>query len=160
MGFFRWVDRNLWSVPVIVFVVVEFAFEVWSVASKRPVLLAAAAPATRQAVYSSMVGSASAFFGAALAVVAILVVFPRLAATGTEEALAVARTRVVGALLMASCFTLTVVVVATIGLAVDVKPIGNSAVATLIEASGCASVIGLLVGGLGLVLVIVERSQR
>jgi hypothetical protein len=160
MGFFRWVDRNLWSVPVIAFLTAEFAFEVWAAGSSKPVLLAGASPATRQAVYSSMAGSASVVFGAALAVVAILVVFPRLASTGTEQALSLARTRVVGVLLMASCFMLMVVVVATIALAVDVRPIGNSAVTALIEASGCASVIGLLVGGFGLVLVIVERSRR
>jgi hypothetical protein len=160
MGFFRWIDRNLWSIPIIVFLAVECGFEGWSAASSKPVLLAVAPAATRQAVYSLMAGSASAFFGAALAVVAILVVFPQLASTGTEQALAVARTRIVGVLLVASCFMLVVVVVATVAVAVDVRPIGNSAVTTLIEASGCASVTGLFVGGFGLALVIVERSRR
>jgi hypothetical protein len=160
MGFLRWVDRNLWSIPIIVFLATELAFELWTVMSEKPVLLAAAAVTTRQAVYSSLTGSASAFFAAALAVVAILVVFPRLAATGIEAALAHARTRVVGVLLMACCFMAMVVVVATIGIAVDVKPVGNTAISTLIEASGFSSVIGLAVGGFGLALVIIERSRQ
>jgi hypothetical protein len=43
---------------------------------------------------------------------------------------------------------------------VDVKPAGNTAITTLIEASGIASVTGLAVGGFGLALVIVERSRQ
>ncbi len=160
MGFLRRVDRNLWSVPVIVFLATELTFELWSVVSDKPVLLATAAVTTRQAVYSSLTGSASAFFGASLAVVAILVVFPRLAATGTEQALALARARVVGVLLASSGFMAMVVVIATIAIAVDVKPVGNTAITTLIEASGIASVTGLAVGGFGLALVIVERSRQ
>ena len=75
MRWFQWIDRNLWSVPVIVFLSVWAATVLWSAASSKPVLLAAAAVASRQAVYSSLTGSAGAFFAAALAVVAILVVF-------------------------------------------------------------------------------------
>ena len=121
MGFLRRMDRNLWSVPVIVFLATELAFELWSELGGKPVLLATAAVTTRQEVYSSLTGSASVFFGASLAVVAILVVFPRLAATGAEQALALARTRVVGVLLASSGFMAMVVVIATIAIAVDVK---------------------------------------
>jgi hypothetical protein len=53
-----------------------------------------------------------------------------------------------------------VVVLATIALPVDMMPTGNSLITTLVEASGCASVTGLLTGGLGLALIIVERSRR
>jgi hypothetical protein len=160
MGFIRWIDRNLWSVPVMVFMATWAGFGLWSMASTKPVLLAAAQPAARQAVYSSLTGSASAFFAAALAVVAILLVFPRLTTTGIEQSLALARTRTVGVLLMSSWFVAMVVIVATIALAVDSKPTGNSVLTTVIEASGCASVIGLLAGGFGLALIIVERSRR
>lgn len=160
MRLLRWIDRNLWSIPVLAFMATWAAFGLWAAASTKPVLLAEAQPAAREAVYSSLTSSAPAFFGAALAVVAILVIFPRLAATGSEEALALARTRVVGVLLTSSYFTVMVVVTATIGLAVDVQSAGNSVVTTLIEASGCASVVGLLAGGFGLALVIVERSRR
>jgi hypothetical protein len=54
---------------------------------------------------------------------------------------------------------LALVITATVAEAVDLKPVGNSAITVLIEASGAASVIGLLIGGLGLALVIVERSR-
>lgn len=160
MRFVDWIDRNLWSIPVLVFVATWAGFGLWAAANSKPVLLAAAQPTVRAAVYSTVTGSASALFGVALAVVAILVVFPRLSATASEDALAKARTKIVGVLLMSSCFMLMVVVAATIGLAVDVQPEGNSVVTTLIEASGCASVAGLLTGGFGLALVIVERSRK
>jgi|SRR3984957_15136794 len=160
MRWFQWIDRNLWSVPVIVFLSVWAATVLWSAASSKPVLLAAAAVASRQAVYSSLTGSAGAFFAAALAVVAILVVFPRLSETSAEQALARARARVVSVLLAASGFLVTVVVVATTAMAIDAKPIGNTVITSLIEASAAASVIGLLVGGFGLALVIVERSRK
>jgi len=160
MGFFHWIDRNLWSIPVLVFIATWAGFGLWAAASARPVLLAAAQPTVRTAVYSSLTGSASAFFGATLAVVAILVVFPRLAATASEGALAEARTQIVGVLLTSTWFMMMLVIAATIALAVDVRAVGNSLVTSLIEASGCASVSGLLAGGLGLALVIVERSRR
>ena len=160
MGFFDWIDRNLWSILVLVFIATRAGFGLWAAASARPVLLATAQPTVRAAVYSSLTGSASAFFGATLAVVAILVVFPRLAATASEGALAEARTQMVGVLLTSTWFMMMVVIAATIALAVDVRAVGNSVVTSLIEASGCASVSGLLAGGLGLALVIVERSRR
>ena len=55
---------------------------------------------------------------------------------------------------------LIVVITATIGLAMDTKKNGSSLIVTLIEASAFASVIGLIVGGVGLTLVIVERSRK
>ena len=44
--------------------------------------------------------------------------------------------------------------------AVDVRNPGNSAIITLVEASGVASVVGLLIGSIGLACVIVERSGQ
>jgi hypothetical protein len=44
--------------------------------------------------------------------------------------------------------------------AVDVRNTGNSAIITLIEASGIASVAGLLTGSIGLAFVIAERSRQ
>lgn len=160
MKILRWIDRNLWSIPVLVFLMIELAFSLWSVMSPTPVLLAALPPITRQAMYSSLTSTASAFFGIALAVVAILVAFPKLMATSIEQGLARARTIVIGSMLMSSFFMLTVVTTATIALAVDLRPVGNYAVTTLIEASCMASVTGLLVGGIGLAYVVVERSRH
>jgi hypothetical protein len=165
MGFFRWIDRNLWSVPVIAFLMAELALGLWSAVSSKPILLAAAPATSRQAIYSSLTGSSSALLGLALAAVAILVAFtPRPGRTGPvdppERALGRARLIIVGSLLAASFFMLVLVIVATIAIGVDVKPDGNVAITTLIEASGLASVVGLLVGGFGLVLAIAERSRQ
>jgi hypothetical protein len=160
MKILGWIDRNLWSIPVVVFLIFELAISLWSAMSPTPVLLAALPPATRQAMYSSLTSTASAFFGVSLAVVAILVAFPRLMATPIEQGLVRARTIVVGSLLMSSFFMLTVVTTATIALAVDLRTDGNYAVTALIEASCIASVTGFLVGGIGLAYVIVERSRH
>jgi hypothetical protein len=165
MGFLRWVDRHLWSFPVLIFLLAELGLGVWSAVSSRPVLLAAASLSARQAVYSSLVGSSSALLGLAIAAVAILAAFsPRPARTGdpsrSELRLAQARTIIAGSLLAASFFLLVVVITATVALAVDVRNNGNSAITTLIEASGIASVVSLLVGGIGLTFVIVERSRQ
>jgi hypothetical protein len=161
----RWVDQHLWTVPLLVFLLGELALSVWSALSRSPVLLAAAPLAARQSVYTSLTGSSSAILGIALATVAILVAFgPRPGPTGTptetELDLVRARTIVTGSLLTASLFMLSIVIMATVAEAVDLKPVGNSAITTLIEASGTASVVGLLVGGFGLALVIVERSKQ
>ncbi len=161
----NWVDRNLWSVPSVLFLLIEFAFSVWSAASRTPVLLAAASLATRQLVYSSLTSSSSAVLGIALAIVAAIVAFgPRIDQTGQptkkERNLARARMYITGSLLAASFFMLVLVITSTVALAVDSKHIGNSAITTLIEAAGIASTVGLLVGGAGLALVIVERSWQ
>jgi hypothetical protein len=164
MSFLRWVDRHLWSLPLLVFLLVELAFGVWAAVSSKPVLLAAAPLAGRQAVYSSLAGSSSALLGLAVAAVAIIAAFgPRPAGPGTpsrrELRLARARTIIAGSLLASSFFLLVVMITATVALAVDVRHTGNGAITTLIETSGSACVVGLVVGGLGLALIIVERSR-
>jgi hypothetical protein len=161
----KWLDRHLWSVPILVFLVAELALSVWSATSRSPVLLAAAHTASRQQIYSSLTGSSSALLGLALAAVAILAAFgPRPARAGqqtqNEAGLARARTNLVGSLLVASFFLLVILITATLALAVDSRHIGNSAVTTIIEASVVASVLGLLLSGLGLALVVAERSQQ
>jgi hypothetical protein len=160
MKILKWIDRNLWSITVGVFAIIEITFTSWSAMSRTPVLLAALPLTARQAIYSSLASTASAFFGVALTVVAILVAFPKLAGTTTEKALVRARTIVIGSLLMSSFFTMVVVITTTIALAIDTHPTGNYAITALIEASCFASVAGLLVGGIGLAYVIVERSRQ
>jgi len=163
MAVLRWVDRHLWSVPVLIFVLAGLGLGLWAAVSTRPVLLAAAAPSSRAAMYSSLTGSSSALLGLAIAAVAILTAFsPRPTRSGepsrSELRLARARTIITGSLLAASSFLLVLLVTATVAVAVDVQPAGNGAITTLIEASGVASVAGLLVGGFGLALAIIERS--
>src|SRR5580658_2135584 len=133
MGFLRWVDRHLWSFPVLVFLLAELGLGVWSAVSSKPVLLAADPLSARQAVYSSLAGSSSALLGLAVAAVAVLAAFgPRPARTGessrSERRLARARTIIAGSLLAASFFLLVVVITATVALGVDGRNTGNSAI--------------------------------
>ena len=51
-------------------------------------------------------------------------------------------------------------ITATVALALDTEQVGNSAVSTIIEGSSVASILGLLISGLGLALVIAERSRQ
>jgi len=131
MGFLRWVDRHLWSLPVLIFLLAELTFGLWSAVSSKPVLLTSAPLTARQAVYSSLTGSSSALLGLAVAAVAILAAFgPRPARPGqpdrSERRLARARTIIAGSLLAASFFLLVVVITATVALAVDVRNTGTA----------------------------------
>ena len=164
-GIFRWLDRNPWLVPILVFLAAGLALGIWSADSTKPVLLATAPLAARQQVYTSLTGSSSALLGLALAAVAILTAFaPRQSRAGQSDAsetrLAHARTNLIGSLLMASFFLLVILVTATAAIAVDAEPAGNSVIMTIIEGSGAASIVGLLMSGLGLALVIAERSRQ
>jgi len=160
----KWIDRNLWSIPVLAFLASELALSLWSAKSQTPVLLAGASLAAREQVYASLTGSSSALLGLALAAVAILAAFgPRAARTGeqaqAEKGLARARVAIVGSLLGAAFFLLVILTAATLALAVDSKHLGNEAITTIIEGAVVASVLGLLISGLGLTLVIAERSS-
>jgi len=70
-----------------------------------------------------------------------------------------ARSSLIGSLLVASLFLLVILVTATVVIAMDAKPTGNSVVTAVIEGSGAGSIVGLLMSGLGLALVIAERSR-
>jgi hypothetical protein len=160
----RLADRHLWTVPVGVFLLAELAFSIWSAVSRRPVLLSAAPLTSRQQVYSSLTGSSSALLGLALAAVAILAAYgPRPTQTGLESrresTLTRARVTVVGSLLATSAFLLVILVTTTTAIAVDTKSTGNAAISTLLEAASLASIMGLLLSGIGLALAVVERSR-
>jgi hypothetical protein len=155
-------DRNLLLVPILVFLAAELALGIWSAERTKPVLLAAAPLTARQQVYTSLTGSSSALLGLALAAVAILTAFaPRSARAGqsaaSETRLAHARTNLIDSLLVASFFLLVILVTATAAIAEEAKSAGNGVVATIIEGSGAASIVGLLMSGLG--LAIAERSR-
>jgi hypothetical protein len=162
-GIFRCLDRNLWLVPIVVFLAAELALGLWSAESTKPVLLGSAPLTVRQTVYASLTGSSSALLGLALAAVAILTAFaPRPGRAGqptaSETRLARARANLTGSLLVASFFLLVILITATVAIAVDAKPVGNSVITALIAGSGTASILGLFMSGLGLALVIAERS--
>lgn len=161
---FRWLDHNLWAVPILIFLAATAALGGWSAASNTPVLLAAAPPTSRQQVYGSLTGSSSALLALALAAVAILAAFsPRPSRPGqpgaAEASLARSRANLAGSLLVASFFLLVILVTATAAIAIDSAHVGNMLITTIVEASGSASTAGLLISGVGLALVIAERSR-
>ena len=166
MGILRQIDKQLWLVPIAGFLLVGAGLGSWTAASSQPVLLAAATVTARQSMYSSLTGSSSALLGLVVAAIAILVAFPvrttndGRTSTQREGQLARARTILIGSLLSASCFLLLLLMTATVAIGLDTRPRGNSAIITVIEASCLASMLGLVVGGLGLTLVIVERSRQ
>jgi len=160
MSLTSWLDKHLWAIPPLVFLAAEAGLLAWSKKSHSPTLMASTPLTARQQVYGSLTGSSSALLGLALAAVAILAAFgPRPDPTGREPKLAHARTLLVGSLFAASFFLLVILVDATLALAMDARSTGNIAIVTILESSILASVVGLLLGGLGLALVIKERAQ-
>lgn len=160
----RWVDRNLWSIPVVTFILIEACMITWQGFVDEPILLARATPGTRQAIYSSLTGSSSALLGFSIAAVTILAAFGQKqhsleTAQILERHLSEARNRLMGALLTASLFLLLLLVTATCALAIDSEKVGSSIINALIFGSAGASLLGLVVGGLGLALAVVERSR-
>ncbi len=156
------VDRNPWSLPVVVFVVGTLAARLL-----HPILGISASftsGALRQQVYSSLTGTSSALLGFLIAAVTILAAFGKRPTTTQadqrrEEALAVARTRLVMALLAAAFFMLVILITATIALASSNYP-DRLELADAVIIGGCAAgAVGLLYGGIGLGLAVAERSR-
>jgi len=160
----NWIDRNLWVVPTIMFLLVEVALFIWSKASSKPFLLSSLAPSLRQPVYSSLTGTASALLGFVIAAVAILAAFgPRTPKTASAQALekqiAAARDRIVALFLVTAVFLLLVLVVATIGIATDTRKVGNPVINLFTMGGSAASLFGLLVSGATVTLAVLERSR-
>jgi hypothetical protein len=157
-------DRHIWVVPTAVFVIVELVIVIirlWGIAD---ISIADHSPGVRQQVYSSLAGTSSSLLGFTIAAVAIIAAFsPRkrgLSDSNTsEKALARARDRLIIALLAASAFFLVVLLASSVGLVVDVGNVSNPVISSIIVGSGSASVVGLLIGGFGLALAIIERSN-
>ncbi|OKI87228.1 hypothetical protein [Micromonospora sp. CB01531] len=61
-------------------------------------------------------------------------------------------------LLATSLFLLVILVTASIAIAVDTRSVGNAMITVVIASASFASIAGLLFGGLGLSLAVVERS--
>ncbi|MEU1072436.1 MULTISPECIES: hypothetical protein [unclassified Streptomyces] len=157
------VNRNWWTFPVVAFV---GAVALLSLASAfgGPYLLAALKPELRKDIYSSLTGSSSGLLGFALAAVAILAAFaPKIDMQGRnrhkEQALADARSDIAKCLLVTSLFLMVVLVTSTVGIGVDVSREGSPVLSVIISAAGFASLIGLLISGLGVTLSILERNS-
>ncbi|CAM5256576.1 hypothetical protein SAVIM40S_00629 [Streptomyces avidinii] len=165
MGALRWIDRHIWFVPIFFFIGVELALIVTDLVRREPFLLAAVAAEKRKEIYTSLTGSSSGLLGFTLAAVAILAAFGPRATQNHEQqtretALADARVGISKALLATALMLMTVLVIATVSLGVDVGKTGGLAVTSLTLAAGTASVVGLLVSGAGLTLSLIERGGR
>ncbi len=164
MRVLKWLDRNLWAIPFIAFLLASPSIAIWSAGSRRPVFLAHLPAATRQQLYSSLCGTSSALLGFTVAAVAILTAFgPRTSSPANRNTLERQMTRARGyvslVLLVTNVFLLMVLITASTALAIDTRAIGNPFVNVLLSSSAVASLVGLLVSGLGLTLVVIERGR-
>lgn len=161
----KWIDRNLWSVPVAFFILAVSGFTIAQVECGHPLLLSSAQAAARQSLYSSLAGTSSSLLGFVIAAVAVLAAFtPREVESSRgrmqEKLLAKARTQLITALLSTSFFLLMVLITSSLALVVDLHKVGNPTLTTIILGSVISSVVGLTIGGLGLALAIIEYSRR
>lgn len=156
------VEKNWWVVPILAFLCVLACLVLMSVFG-GPRLLAAAQPGARKDIYSSLTGSSSGLLGFALAAVAILAAFAPRDTQGAdrqkEKKLADARSDIAKCLLVTSLFLVVLLVASTVGIGIDPShgP-GDIAIATTVASAAFASLIGLLISGLGVTLSILERS--
>jgi hypothetical protein len=165
VAFLKWLDRHLWSIPVITFAIVLMAFTVWAGASDRPVLISALGAMHRQQLYSSLTGTAGSLLGFSIASVTILAAFGPRATTGRadsarEERLAKARSDVMILLLVTSGFLLALLISGSLSLAMDTAQTGSQVASVSVASLSLASVTGLLVSGFAMTLVVVERSRN
>lgn len=129
-----------------------------------PSLLAAVKPDLRKDIYSSLTGSSSGLLGFALAAVAILAAFaPKVDTQGRnrrkEEDMADARSDIAKCLLVTSAFLMVILVASTVGIGIDAGSEGNASLSIIIVSAGFASLVGLLISGLGVTLSILERNS-
>ncbi|MEU6811102.1 hypothetical protein ABZ920_19365 [Streptomyces sp. NPDC046831] len=157
------INRNWWIFPIVAFIVAAACLFLVSVFDGT-CLLAAVKPDLRKDIYSSLTGSSSGLLGFALAAVAILAAFaPKIDGQGRnrrkEEELAEARSDIAKCLLVTSAFLMVILVASTIGIGADAGREGNPVLSVLVVAAGFASLIGLLISGLGVTLSILERNS-
>ncbi|MGW6911573.1 hypothetical protein [Streptomyces sp. NPDC054940] len=156
-------NRNWWVLPIIAFVVAEVTTVVMQTVT-GPRLLGAIKPDLRKDIYSSLTGSSSGLLGFALAAVAILAAFaPKSEARGRdrrrEQDLADARNDIAKCLLVTSVFLMTILVTSTVGIGADASPKASLPISTVVVSAGFASLVGLLISGLGVTLSILERNS-
>ncbi|MEU9973715.1 hypothetical protein [Streptomyces sp. NPDC051014] len=156
-------NRNWWVIPIITFIGAEAASVVMQTIT-GPRLMGAIKPDLRKDIYSSLTGSSSGLLGFALAAVAILAAFaPKVDATGRdrrrEQNLARARNDIAKCLLVTSAFLMMVLVASTVAIGADVSQKANVPISTVVVSAGFASLVGLLISGLGVTLSILERNS-
>lgn len=161
----RWIDRHLWALPIIIFVITEVGFILAHSLKGDALLLARLDAGRRKDIYSSLTGSASGLLGFALAAVAIMAAFGRRSVAAPEERerenrLADARVGISKILLATGVLLMVILVAATVGIGVDDRKVGLFSLTSVVMAAGFSSVIGLLVSCAGLTLSLVERSRE
>ncbi|MPY61519.1 hypothetical protein [Streptomyces spongiae] len=161
----QWIDRHLWALPILIFLIAEVGFIVAHVLRDGAFLLARVDAENRKEIYSSLTGSSSGLLGFALAAVAIMAAFGRRTASTPDEhnrenQLADARVGISKILLATSLLLMIILVTATLAIGVDDSKTGSFALTSIIMSAAISSVIGLLVSCAGLTLSLAERSQQ
>ncbi|MCX5501869.1 hypothetical protein OG887_21170 [Streptomyces sp. NBC_00053] len=163
-GIMEKINRNWWVLPILAFVCALMCLLVISLL-EGPRLLAGLDPDLRKDIYSSLAGSSSGLLGFALAAVAILSAFaPKVDAQGAnrrrEREMAEARNDIAKCLIVTSLFLMMILVMSTIGIGIDSDPGGNRLISAVIISASFASLVGLLISGLGVTLSILERNDQ
>lgn len=161
----KWLDRHLWILPFLVFLVVEAALIATRLFKSGAAFLAAMDADSRKEIYSSLTGSSSGLLGFALAAVAIMAAFGRRDTSSQESRarenqLADARVGISKVLLATSLFLMVILIAATVAIGVDDSKVGNFTLASVVMSAAVSSLTGLLVSGAGLTLSLVERSRE
>lgn len=161
----QWLDRHLWTLPLLIFLLIEVGFVAMHYLKEGALLLARLDADHRKDVYSSLTGSSSGLLGFALAAVAIMAAFGRRTAGTAEERLrenrlADARVGISKILLATSVLLMVILVTATLAVGIDDAKTGSFIFTSIITSAAVSSVIGLLVSCAGLTLSLAERSQE
>ncbi|WP_143035840.1 hypothetical protein [Lentzea fradiae] len=164
MSILRWIDRNLWSVPLSATFLSFATMLIWELIDSTPTLLAGAKMSARQQVHSSLASSSGSLLGFTIAAVTILAAFMPRNASGkvniaTEKNLAKSRNLIIGTLLTTAALLMMVLVFSTILLASDQADIAPTVLIMINLACAFGAAIGLLTGGAGLALAVVERNR-
>ncbi|MEV4598347.1 hypothetical protein AB0K15_13145 [Amycolatopsis sp. NPDC049253] len=136
----------------------------WSIIDANPVVLAAAKQPVRQQIYSSLASSSGSLLGFTIAAVTILAAFgqvkmPSREQRGREKDLAKAREIVSGALLVSALLLLAVLLVSTVLIGVDSSEHAPETWIIIDLSLSLGAVLGLIIGGFGLALAILERNR-
>lgn len=161
----RWLDRHLWVLPILIFVLLQACFIAAHYLRHDAFLLARLESESRKEIYSSLTGSSSGLLGFALAAVAIMAAFGRRTPNSShqhnrENQLAEARVGISKILLATSVLLMVILVAATLAIGIDDGKTGSFAFTSIITSAATASVIGLLVSCAGLTLSLAERSRE
>lgn len=161
----QWLDRHLWVLPILVFLIIETAFIATRFLKNGAFLLAQLDTENRKEIYSSLTGSSSGLLGFALAAVAIMAAFGRRTAStpdqhNRENRLAEARVGISKILLATSVLLMVILVASTLAIGIDDSKTGSFTLTSIVTSAAISSVMGLLVSCAGLTLSLAERSQE